>query len=51
MLMAIATWEHQKKIIVTIKIGVDVQEYEKIVLWVLGVITLLLFIYITYQII
>ena len=35
----------------TIKIGVDMQEYEKTVLWVLGVITLLLFIYITYQII
>jgi len=35
----------------TIKIGVDMQEYEKPVVWLLGVITLILFIYITYQII
>jgi len=51
MLMAIATWEHQKKIIVTIKIGVDMQEYEKDIVWGFGGITLILFIYIVFQII
>ncbi len=35
----------------TIKIGVDMQEYEKPVVWVLGIITLILFIYIVFQII
>jgi len=35
----------------TIKIGADMQEYEKDIVWGLGGITLILFIYIVFQII
>ena len=35
----------------TIKVGVYMQEYEKDIVWGLGIITLILFIYIIFQII